>query len=143
MSEFNKISNFPDCPDFISHWDKFEYTDCYKDQKQYGRFRASFVSSQTGTHKFFAVLNDAVQIYIEMNPTGERKILDAGSATIDDWGSRYAKFVKRIALFLQFFICQVFNIAGTSGNIFKYSLYTAAVSSDTHYYIAAREFAEK
>ena len=87
MSEFNRISNYPDCPTFISHSDKFEYNDIYS-KNQYGRFRASFVSTQTGIHKFFAILNNKAQVYIELNPTGLQKILDISYATYDDWNER-------------------------------------------------------
>ena len=87
MSSFNSIPNYPDCPKFISHSNTFSYSDIYS-EKQYGRFRASFVSTQTGVHKFFAILNNKVQIYIELNPTGMKKILDISSATNDDWNHR-------------------------------------------------------
>ena len=88
MSSFNSIPNYPDCPKFISHSDTFSYSDIYSGYNQCGRFRASFVSTQTGTHKFFAVLDNKAQIYIELNPTGWKKILDVSSATNDNWSSR-------------------------------------------------------
>ena len=87
MSSFNSIPSYPDCPKFISHSNIFSYSDIYSG-KQYGRFRASFVSTQTGIHKFFAILNNKAQIYIELNPTGMKKILDISSATHDDWNQR-------------------------------------------------------
>ena len=90
MAQFNSIPNYPDCPTFISHSDKFEYTDVYSGNKQYGRFRASFVSTQTGMHKFFAILNNEAQVYIELNPTGSKKILDISNFTTDDWSNRHA-----------------------------------------------------
>ena len=91
MAQFGSIPNYPDCPTFISHSNTFEYTDVYSGQNQYGRFRASFVSNQTGIHKFFAVADNEAQIYIELNPTGSKKILDVGAYTYRDWNSRYAK----------------------------------------------------
>ena len=75
----------------MSQSDKFEYTEIYSPRRQYGRFRAFFVSNQTGIHKFFAVLNNEAQVYIEMNPNGSKKILDVGSSTSDNWISRYTK----------------------------------------------------
>ena len=93
MSDFDRIPSYPDCPTFISHSDKFEYTDTYSDKKQYGRFRALFVSNQTGIHKFFAVVNNKAQVYIEMNPNGPKKILDVHSYTSDNWNSRYTKLL--------------------------------------------------
>ena len=95
MSAFNSIPSYPDCPNFISHSDKFEYTDSYT-ENQYGRFRASFVSTQTGIHKFFAIFNNAAQVYIEINPTGARKILDNDFSTMDAWSSRFENFVTQI-----------------------------------------------
>ena len=88
ISNFNSIPNYPDCPKHASNSDKFSHSNVHNGYKQYGRFRASFVSTQTGVHKFFAILNDKAQIYIELNPTGMRKIFDVGSATDDDWSHR-------------------------------------------------------
>ena len=88
MSNFNSIPNYPDCPKFISHSDKFSYSDAYSGSKQYGRFRASFVSTQTGIHEFFAILNDKAQIYIDLNPTGRKQILDTSSTQSENWSSR-------------------------------------------------------
>ena len=88
MSNFNSISNYPDCPTFVSHSESFSYTDIYSGDKQYGRFHASFVSNQTGIHKFFSILNNMAEIYIELNPTGEKKILDASSTQSDNWSLR-------------------------------------------------------
>ena len=89
MSSFNRIPNYPDCPTFISHSDKFAYSEFYTGYKQYGRFRASFVSTQTGIHKFFAILNKKARIYIDVNPNGKMKILDTYSNSTDSWSSRY------------------------------------------------------
>ena len=88
MSAFNSIPNYPDCPSFISHSSTFAYSELYPGKHQYGRFRASFVSTQTGIHKFFAILNNKAQIYIELNPTGMKKILDISSFTTDNWSSK-------------------------------------------------------
>ena len=88
MSSFDDIPNYPDCPKFISHSDTFSYSEIYSQINQYGRFRASFVSTQTGVHKFFAIFNDAAQVYIELNPTGMKKILDINSATNDNWDDK-------------------------------------------------------
>ena len=90
LSNINSIANYPDCPDVVSHSDKFEFTDTQSFGMQYGRFRASFISDQTGIHKFFATSNNAAQIYIEMNPTGAKKILDIEDAFHQDWSNRYA-----------------------------------------------------
>ena len=87
MDDFNSIPDYPDCPTYVSNSDNFEYTTLHSKQ-QYGRFRAAFVSTQTGKHKFFAVINNKARIYIEMNPNGRKKILDHPSSTGDYWGSR-------------------------------------------------------
>ena len=86
MDNFNSIPDYPDCPAIVSNSDNFEYALISK--MQYGRFRATFVSNQTGNHTFFAVLNNKARIYIEMNPTGLKKILDRTSSTSDDWSQR-------------------------------------------------------
>ena len=88
MDSFNSIPDYPDCPTYVSNSDNFEYTTIYNGNHQYGRFRAAFVSTQTGKHKFFAVLKNNARIYIEMNPTGAKKILDHGSGTVDSWNQR-------------------------------------------------------
>ena len=88
ISNFVSIPNYPDVPAFASHSDTFSYSGVYSGFNQYGRFRASFVSTQTGIHKFFTILNSKAQIYIELNPTGIKKILDISSATKDDWRYR-------------------------------------------------------
>ena len=88
MKNFNSIPNYPDCPKFISHSDTFSYSNVYPGYRQYGRFRALFVSTQTGTHKFFATLNRKAEIYIELNPTGGKKILDTSSTGSGNWSSR-------------------------------------------------------
>ena len=94
MSSFSRIPNYPDCPNFISHSGKFEYSEFYSGYKQYGRFRASFVSRQTGIHQFFAILNKKVQIYIDMNPNGKKKILDTYSNSTDSWSNKYAYIIS-------------------------------------------------
>ena len=88
MDYFNSIPDYPDCPTYITNSDNFEYTTVYRYNKQYGRFRAAFVSTQTGKHKFFAVINNKARIYIEMNPNGRKKILDHNSHTNEYWSSR-------------------------------------------------------
>ena len=88
MSNFNSIPSYPDCPTFISHSEAFSYSEIYPGKNQYGRFRASFVSTQTGVHKFFAIANNKAQIYIELNPTGMKKILDVNSFAADDWSAK-------------------------------------------------------
>ena len=88
MSNFNSIPNYPDCPTFVTHSDTFAYSKTYSGDKQYGRFRASFVSNQTGIHKFFALLNNEAQIYIDLNPAKQKKILDVKSTATDNWNYR-------------------------------------------------------
>ena len=88
MSDFNSIPNYPDCPEFISNSDKFDYSKMYPGKHQYGRFLATFVSTQTGIHKFFAILNNKAQIYIELNPTGMKKVLDVHDYTSAHWTYR-------------------------------------------------------
>ena len=87
MDNFNSIPDYPDCPANVSNSDNFEYANV-DSQKQYGRFRAAFVSNQTGNHTFFAVFNSGARIYIKMNPTGAKKILDRSSSTSDEWSQR-------------------------------------------------------
>ena len=87
MDNFNSIPDYPDCPAIVSNSDNFEYANVHSEM-QYGRFRATFVSKQTGNHTFLAVLNNKARIYIEMNPTGLKKILDHSSITSDDWSQR-------------------------------------------------------
>ena len=88
IDDFDKITDYPNCPNFISQADNFEYTELHSGKKQYGRFRSSFVSNQTGIHKFFAIMNNAAQVYIEINPNGATKILDSLSATNNQWNAR-------------------------------------------------------
>ena len=88
MDYFNSIPDYPDCPTYVTNSDNFEYTTIYNGKNQYGRFRAAFVSNQTGKHKFFVVTNNKARIYIDMNPNGRKKILDRQSITTNNWDSR-------------------------------------------------------
>ena len=88
MSDFNRIPNYPDCPEIVLISDNFAYSKLYHNKYQYGRFRVSFVSTQTGVHTFFAILNNEAQIYIELNPTGMKKVLDVDHRTHDNWNYR-------------------------------------------------------
>ena len=88
MSNFSSIPNYPNCPTFISNSDTFAYAKGYPGKHQYGRFRASFVSTQTGAHKFFAICNERAQIHIELNPKGTQKIFDMATGTSQNWNER-------------------------------------------------------
>ena len=86
-NKLDKIANY-DCPDYASNGERFEYAFVYPQKEQSGRFRAFFVSNITGTHKFFAVINDKARLYIDLKPKGPKMIMDAVQGTDDDWSSR-------------------------------------------------------
>ena len=88
MSEFSDIPLYPDCPNFISNSDNFEYAVSYSGKWQYGRFRASFVPKKTGKHKFFAIFSIMARIYIDLKPLGPRLIGYFSFGTADDWSQR-------------------------------------------------------
>ena len=88
MTKFSDIPLYPDCPNFISQSENFEYAVSYSGKRQYGRFRASFVPQKTGKHKFFAILYLMAKIYIDVNPNGPQKIGDFSSGTADNWNQK-------------------------------------------------------
>ena len=88
MGNFTGIPNYPYCPTYISTSDSFEYATLHNGTYQYGRFRAVFVSTQTGKHNFFAIMNDKGNIDIETNPKGYTRILQSSNRTEDNWSDR-------------------------------------------------------
>eukprot|EP00794_Sanderia_malayensis_P019881 gene19881-21822_t len=87
LDQFSQIPDYPNCPQYIQHYDNFEYTTVLRNQNQ--RVRAFFVSPQSGKHKFFLICNNKCRLSINLLPhEGWKKLLERSTHSSDSWNAR-------------------------------------------------------
>lgn len=123
FSRFDDIPQYPSCSTFVVNGDNFEYSTLHLGQNQHCRFRAYFVSSQTGIHKFFSIVNNAAELYIDLSPTGSKEILAIQSRTNNNWDERLKFFIL-----ISWVLCNVVKVLINLSSVIPLSLYCFAVN---------------
>ena len=85
LKSIKNLTNFPDCPESVLYAQNFSFAAINTTFNGYYTFETYFVSSQSGSHKFFAIFNAAISITID----GQKELLASTEKGPDAWAHRF------------------------------------------------------